>query len=85
MPGNARRILKLAACFGTQFNLKILSTLNEKTLQLKVGEKVSLNFIHEVLEEYRFKLVDFVSEPGDFALRGSIIDIFSLTLNILLE
>ncbi len=51
--------------------------LSKNILQLKKGEKVSTDFIREVLHEYRFQLVDFVYEPGQFAVRGSIIDIFS--------
>ena len=47
------------------------------TLKLNVGEQVSIDFIKEVLEEYNFQLVDFVYEPGQFSIRGSIIDIFS--------
>jgi transcription-repair coupling factor (superfamily II helicase) len=53
--------------------------LTESTLHLHVGEKIDIEFIHEVLDEYGFELVDFVFEPGQFALRGSIVDIFSFT------
>ncbi len=53
------------------------SQLNKNILQLRKGEKVSPGFIHEVLHEYQFQLVDFVYEPGQYAVRGSIIDIFS--------
>ena len=51
--------------------------LQKNTLQLHRGEKISQAFIHEVLEEYRFHWVDFVYEPGQFSVRGSIVDIFS--------
>lgn len=51
--------------------------LISSTLKLKVGEDVSIDFIQEVLEEYQFQYVDFVYEPGQFSIRGSIIDIFS--------
>jgi transcription-repair coupling factor (superfamily II helicase) len=50
---------------------------NKNILQLKKGEKVSPEFIRDVLHEYQFQLVDFVYEPGQYAVRGSIIDIFS--------
>lgn len=53
--------------------------LDDNTLQLHVGEKIDIGFIHEVLDEYGFELVDFVYEPGQFALRGGIVDIFSFT------
>lgn len=53
--------------------------LDDTTLQLHIGEKIDIDFIHEVLDEYGFELVDFVYEPGQFALRGGIVDIFSFT------
>ncbi|MBN1119268.1 MAG: transcription-repair coupling factor [Bacteroidales bacterium] len=51
----------------------------ENTLHLHQGEKISIGFIHEVLDEYGFELVDFVYEPGQYALRGSLVDIFSFS------
>jgi len=51
--------------------------LEKNTLKLQVNEEVSLDFINEVLFEYQFKRVDFVSELGEFAVRGGIIDVFS--------
>ena len=51
--------------------------LEKNTLSLSIGEKVSTDFIVEVLDEYGFQLVDFVAEPGQYSLRGSIIDIYS--------
>lgn len=54
-------------------------TLDKKTLKLSVGEEVSSEFINEVLFEYQFKRVDFVSEPGEFSVRGGIIDVFSFS------
>ncbi len=52
-------------------------SLINSTLKLNVGEQVSIDFIQEVLQEYDFQIVDFVYEPGQFSIRGSIIDIFS--------
>jgi transcription-repair coupling factor (superfamily II helicase) len=51
--------------------------LEGNTLHMNVGEKISIEFIREVLETYLFEEVDFVYEPGQFAVRGSILDIFS--------
>ena len=53
--------------------------LEKNTLKLKVGEHISLDFVNEVLFEYNFNRVDFVTEPGEFALRGGIIDVFSFS------
>ena len=41
--------------------------LSENTLQLKEGEKIDRTFLEEVLQEYNFRLVDFVYEPGQYS------------------
>jgi len=55
--------------------------LEKNTLKLSIGENLSLDFVNEVLFEYHFKRVDFVTEPGDFSVRGGIIDVFSFSNN----
>lgn len=51
--------------------------LKEHTLTVTVGEKVDASFVSEVLESYGFQYVDYVYEPGQYAVRGSILDVFS--------
>lgn len=53
--------------------------LGDKTLKLHVGEKVDMDFVTEVLRSYGFEYVDYVYEPGQYAVRGSIIDVFSFS------
>ena len=53
--------------------------LTEKTLKLHVGERVDLSFVTEVLRSYEFEFVDYVYDPGQFAVRGSIVDVFSFS------
>lgn len=53
--------------------------LGDKTLKLHSGENVDTNFIMEVLCSYGFEYVDYVYEPGQYAVRGSIIDVFSFS------
>ena len=53
--------------------------LEKNTLKLSVTENVSLDFVNEILFEYNFNRVDFVTEPGDFSVRGGIIDVFSFS------
>lgn len=53
--------------------------LEKSTLKLKRGETVDLDFIYDLLDEYGFIRTDYVVEPGQFALRGGIIDVFSFT------
>ena len=51
--------------------------LNERTLTLDVGRHVATGKIMEELSGYGFERVDYVYEPGQFALRGSILDVYS--------
>ncbi|MFA5555843.1 MAG: transcription-repair coupling factor [Flavobacteriaceae bacterium] len=53
--------------------------LDRNTLKMAVGDLLSIDFINETLFEYNFKRVDFVSEPGEFSVRGGIIDVFSFS------
>ncbi|MFD1166060.1 transcription-repair coupling factor [Sphingobacterium daejeonense] len=53
--------------------------LEKNTLEIRVGTKLSIDFINEFLYEYDFERVDFVYEPGQFAIRGGIVDIFSFS------
>ncbi|MFN7120211.1 MAG: CarD family transcriptional regulator, partial [Saprospiraceae bacterium] len=51
--------------------------LNERRIQIKKGEQLDVDFLIEVLVEYGFKREDFVYEPGQFSIRGGIVDVFS--------
>ncbi|GMN10390.1 transcription-repair coupling factor [Croceitalea sp. MTPC9] len=53
--------------------------LDKNTLKIKLGDTLSLEFLNEVLFEYQFKRVDFVTEPGEFSVRGGIVDVFSFS------
>ena len=53
--------------------------LEKNTLKLAVSDNLSIDFINETLFEYNFKRVDFVTEPGEFSVRGGIIDVFSFS------
>jgi len=53
--------------------------LTKNTMRLKTGEEVSQDFIIDLLLEYGFERVDFVAEPGQFAIRGSLVDLFSFS------
>lgn len=54
---------------------------SKSLLKLTVGEEISRDRIGEILYESGFEKVDFVSEPGQYALRGGIVDIFSYSFN----
>lgn len=51
--------------------------LKSNTFTIKKGDLLNMNFTIELLYEYKFEQVDFVYEPGQFAVRGSLIDVFS--------
>ena len=53
------------------------SSLSENIIFIKVGDTIDLNGLMEKLVTYGFDRTDFVYEPGQFALRGGILDIYS--------
>lgn len=53
--------------------------LNSNTLAIKENDHISIDFINETLFEYNFERVDFVIEPGQFSVRGGIVDVFSFS------
>ena len=56
--------------------------LDKNTLKIKVDDTITLDFLNEVLFEYKFKRVDFVTEPGEFSVRGGIVDVFSFSNDV---
>jgi len=52
-------------------------SLVENTFLVKIGEKIKGEFVVDLLHSYDFERTDFVYEPGQFAVRGGIIDVFS--------
>lgn len=55
------------------------SELDRNTLKISKADKLDIEFINETLFEYEFKRVDFVTEPGEFSVRGGIVDIYSFS------
>ncbi|MBI4648163.1 MAG: transcription-repair coupling factor [Bacteroidia bacterium] len=53
--------------------------LDEITIHLSKDEKISTEFLTDTLFEYGFVRNDFVYEPGQYAVRGSIVDVFSFS------
>ncbi len=51
--------------------------LAKSRFEVKKGEKLDIDFAIEMLVEYSFLRTDFVYEPGQFSIRGGIIDLFS--------
>jgi transcription-repair coupling factor (superfamily II helicase) len=78
---NSRKKPAVIVTYPTALFEKVVTKkeLEKNTLKVAVGENLSLDFVNEVLFEYKFKRVDFVTEPGDFSVRGGIIDVFSFS------
>ena len=55
------------------------SSLEDKSIRLNVGEALDRDELQNLLLELGFNRVDYVYEPGQFALRGSILDVFSFS------
>ena len=53
--------------------------LEKNTLEITQRATLDIDFINEFLQEYEFERVDFVYEPGQYAIRGGIVDIFSFS------
>ena len=58
---------------------KVVSSreLSSRTLKLEVGGHTEVDTIMDILADFGFDRVDYVYEPGQYALRGSIVDVFS--------
>jgi transcription-repair coupling factor (superfamily II helicase) len=78
---NSRKKPAVIVTYPTALFEKVVTKkeLDKNTLKVTVGENLSLDFVNELLFEYKFKRVDFVTEPGDFSVRGGIVDVFSFS------
>jgi len=63
---------------------KVVSRKNLKknTFNISKGDNISLEFLEEMLHEYNFVRTDFVYEPGQYSIRGSIADVFSYSADL---
>ena len=55
--------------------------LEKNTLKISVGEQVNMDFVLDLLIEYDFERTDFITEPGQFSLRGGLIDVYSFSFD----
>ncbi|CAL2080666.1 transcription-repair coupling factor [Tenacibaculum sp. 190524A05c] len=78
---NSRKKPAIIVTYPTALFEKVVTKkeLEKNTLKVTQGENLSLDFINEVLFEYNFNRVDFVTEPGEFSVRGGIVDVFSFS------
>jgi transcription-repair coupling factor (superfamily II helicase) len=78
---NSRKKPAVIVTYPTALFEKVVTKkeIDKNTLKIALADNLSLDFVNEVLFEYKFKRVDFVTEPGDFSVRGGIIDVFSFS------
>lgn len=76
--GNSRRPT-IVVTYPEALSEKVISQayLKKNTFRLKTGEQVDMDFVTDLLLEYNFDRVDFVVEPGQFAIRGGLLDVYS--------
>ncbi|MDU1891253.1 MAG: transcription-repair coupling factor [Dysgonomonas sp.] len=55
------------------------SILEKNTINIRANEEIDRNFVSEMLDTFGFEYVDYVYEPGQYAIRGSILDVFSFS------
>ena len=80
---NAAQSGLLIVTFPEALAEKVISKreLSSQTFTISLGEKYTLDFLDEALSEYGFQKVDFVYEPGQYAVRGGIVDAFSYSFD----
>ncbi len=76
---NVRKRPILIVTYPEALSEKVITkqSLVKNTLAVQIGDNLSQEFINEMLFELDFERVDFVHEPGQFAIRGGIVDIWS--------
>ena len=81
---NDDRTLKVVVTYPEALAEKVASrkALSDHTLSLKVGEEIDLEKTKRWLRENGFKEEDYVYEPGHFAVRGSILDLFGYSSDL---
>jgi transcription-repair coupling factor (superfamily II helicase) len=72
---------KVIIAYAGALSEKVLKKEDFKAIShhIKVGDQLDFDFVDELLNHYHFQQVDFVSEPGEFSVRGGIVDIFSFS------
>lgn len=53
--------------------------LRRETIAVKIGDKISIEVLEQALVDAAFTRVDFVYEPGQYSVRGGIVDVFSFS------
>ncbi|WP_347218674.1 transcription-repair coupling factor [Chryseobacterium sp.] len=76
---NSGKSPKVIVAYSGALSEKVLKKEDFKAIShhIKVGDQLDFDFVDELLNHYHFQQTDFVSEPGEFSVRGGIVDVFS--------
>ncbi|SDQ36195.1 transcription-repair coupling factor [Chryseobacterium soldanellicola] len=76
---NSGKSPKIIVAYVGALSEKVLKKEDFKAIShhIKVGDQLDFDFVDELLNHYSFQQADFVSEPGEFSVRGGIVDVFS--------
>lgn len=76
---NSGKSPKVIVAYMGALSEKVLKKEDFKAIShhIKMGDQLDFDFVDELLSHYQFQQTDFVSEPGEFSVRGGIVDVFS--------
>ncbi|MFL9834747.1 transcription-repair coupling factor [Chryseobacterium terrae] len=76
---NSEKSPKVIVAYIGALSEKVLKKEDFKAIShnIKTGDQLDFDFVDELLNHYQFHQTDFVSEPGEFSVRGGIVDVFS--------
>ncbi|WP_265427485.1 transcription-repair coupling factor [Chryseobacterium sp. YIM B08800] len=76
---NSEKSPKVIVAYVGALSEKVLKKEDFKAIShnIKTGDQLDFDFVDELLNHYQFNQTDFVSEPGEFSVRGGIVDVFS--------
>lgn len=76
---NSEKSPKVIVAYIGALSEKVLKKEDFKAIShhIKTGDQLDFDFVDELLNHYQFNQTDFVSEPGEFSVRGGIVDVFS--------
>ncbi|MBR5176074.1 MAG: transcription-repair coupling factor [Bacteroidales bacterium] len=78
---NSQRLFIITYPDALKERIPSANNIQKSLLTIKKGEEISHERIQEILVSQGFEKIDFVSAPGQFSIRGSIIDVFSFSFN----
>ncbi len=74
-----RNFVIVAFCESLTEKVVTKQNLVKNTLAIQTGDELDQDFVNDMLQELEFERVDFVYQPGQYAIRGGIIDIWSFS------